>query len=412
MKNKKSYIFAAVLIGMTAIFWLVALITRGATLNLYFVPDSNNTYMDYFHMLSNIEGVDPYYQNANYPALPFVIWRVLYRMIPWSESNSDGFYLRTNMYADLGFILMLLLCIIIMWEAFQYYFQLTTKNFRLLFSFSILFSGVMLFTIERGNIILLSFLFSLIYIILFDSDNKLYRYIAYVCLALSAAIKLYPAVFGILVLYKKRYKEGIYLLILGVMFFILPFFVFDGIHSLEAMVKGFSVSSSEVLNWGYGYNFSFFNLIRIFFGIKGTYISSLPGKIMILPILLCCGIYLMNDTLWKKLFALTLLIIWIPTFSYTYTLLFLILPLIFFLKDQNKCGDIFYSICFALLLAPWCLPKMYSINYLCGEEFKFYLTYGMLICNALILLMGIVLFLTGVKSKINYKNSFGKIERK
>ena len=56
MKNKKSYIFAAVLIGMTAIFWLVALITRGATLNLYFVPDSNNTYMDYFHMLSNIEG--------------------------------------------------------------------------------------------------------------------------------------------------------------------------------------------------------------------------------------------------------------------------------------------------------------------------------------------------------------------
>ena len=120
----------------------------------------------------------------------------------------------------------------------------------------------------------------------------------------------------------------------------------------------------------------------------------------------------MNDTLWKKLFALTLLIIWIPTFSYTYTLLFLILPLIFFLKDQNKCGDIFYSICFALLLAPWCLPKMYSINYLCGEEFKFYLTYGMLICNALILLMGIVLFLTGVKSKINYKNSFGKIERK
>ena len=139
MKNKKSYIFAAVLIGMTAIFWLVALITRGATLNLYFVPDSNNTYMDYFHMLSNIEGGDPYYQNANYPALPFVIWRVLYRMIPWSESNSDGFYLRTNMYADLGFILMLLLCIIIIWEAFQYYFQLTTKNFRLLFSFSILF---------------------------------------------------------------------------------------------------------------------------------------------------------------------------------------------------------------------------------------------------------------------------------
>lgn len=120
----------------------------------------------------------------------------------------------------------------------------------------------------------------------------------------------------------------------------------------------------------------------------------------------------MNDTLWKKIFALTLLIIWIPNFSYTYTLLFLILPLIFFLKEKDSQGDLVYSVCFALLLAPWCLPKMQEINYLCGGEFRFYLTYGMFFCNLLILLMGIILLLTGVKSKINHKNSLVKIERK
>lgn len=414
MKNKiqKNNIFIVSLLSMNFIFWTIAIITRGKTIPLYFLSDPNDTYMDYFHMLSNIDGLDPYYQNANYPALPFLLWRLLYRMIPWNESNSDGFYLRTNMYAELGFILMLLFCIIIMWEAFQYYFHSATKWGSVLLSFSLLFSGVMLFTIERGNIILLSFIFSLLYIMLFDSDKKQYRYIAYVCLALSSAIKLYPACLGLLVFHKKRYKEGAHLLILGVIFFILPFFAFDGIYSLEAMVKGFSVSLTEVLDFGYGYNFSFFNLVRIIYGIRGTYITSVPVWIMIIPVLLCCGIYLMNDTLWKKMFALTLLIIWIPSFSYTYTLLFLILPLIFFLKGKNSQGDLFYSVCFALLLAPWCLPKMHDINYLCGAEFKFYLTYGMFFCNLLILLMGVVLFLTGVKATINHKNSLEKIERK
>lgn len=403
MKNKKSYIFAAVLIGMTAIFWLVALITRGATTNLYFSPDANDTYMDYFHMLSNIEGLDPYYQNANYPALPFLIWRILYRIVPWSDSNSDGFYLRTNMYAELGFILLMLLCIIVIWEAFQYYFQIRTKTERVLFGTSILFSGVMLFTIERGNIILLSFLFATIFIMLFDSEKKKYRYIAYVCLALSAAIKIYPAVLGVLVLHKKRYKECVGLILLGIIFFILPFFAFNGVDSFLTMLKGIMISSSENLSIGFGYNFSFSNFIRILFAFTGKYIDALPSWIIAIPTILCLITYITNKALWKKVFALVMFIIWIPSFSYTYTLLFLILPLLLFLNEKSEKTDIFFAICFALTLSPWCLPKLSRINFLNGDEFKFYLTGGMLAVNLLLLCMLLILFFSGIVALMNGK---------
>ncbi len=389
-------LFSGILLTMTAVFWFVALITRGESVSFYFVPDPTDTYMDYFNMLSNIEGLDPYYQNANYPALPFVIWRIFYRMIPWNESNADGFFLRNNIYAQLGFILLMLICMITLWELLSNYFEYLGKQLRLFLCMSIFFSGTILFTIERGNIILLAFIFSLVYIMLFDSEKKVNRYIAYICLALAAAIKIYPAILGVLVICRKRYKECFHLIIMGILCFILPFFAFDGINSLKIMINGIFISSSESLTLGFGYNFSFSNFIRMLYGFSGVYKETLPVWFTIIPILLCISVYILNDKLWRKVYALTLLTIWLPGFSYTYTLLFLILPLILFLKEDYEKLDWIYVIGFALILSPWCLPKMSSVNFLCGEEFKFYLTGGTLIVNLLIFGLTILLVVSGI----------------
>lgn len=404
-KKRKYVLFLGISLGMTIIFWTVALLTRGKSIAYYFSSDSCDTYMDYFHMLSNIDGLDPYYQNANYPALPFVIWRVLYRMIPWNQSNSDGFFLRTNMYAELGFILLMLLCIIIIWEMLQYYLRSDSKDIQFVFPFSILFSGAMLFTIERGNIILLSFLFSLLFIALYDSDKKEYRYVAYICLALSAAIKIYPAVLGVLVLNKKRYKECLVLIFLGIVFFVLPFFAFGGMDSFLTMLKGIMLSSSENLSIGFGYNFSFSNFVRIIAAICGKYIEKLPTWLtIIVPTILCLGTYIANTAIWKKVYALVMFIVWIPSFSYTYTLLFFVLPLILFLKDEKELLDPFYAISFALILAPWCLPKVPKVNFINGAEFKFYLTGGMLIVNIVLLCMLLILLVSGIIKHIERKD--------
>ena len=398
--SKKYMLFSGILFSMTAVFWLVALITRGESISLYFVPDSTNTYMDYFNMLSNIEGLDPYYQNANYPALPFVIWRIFYRMIPWNEANVDGFFLRNSMYAQLGFILLMLICTITLWELLRNCFGHIQKRTCLLLCISIVFSGTMLFTIERGNIILLAFIFSLVYIMMFDSEKKINRYIAYICLVISAAIKIYPALLGVLVIYRKRYKECFHLIIMGILCFLLPFFAFDGINSLKTMIKGIFISSSESLALGFGYNFSFSNFVRILYGFAGVYRENLPIWLTVIPILLCASVYILNVKLWKKVYALTLLTIWLPSFSYTYTLLFLVLPLILFLKEDYEKSDWIYVVGFALILSPWCLPKVFSVNFLCGEEFKFYLTGGTLIVNLLIFSLTILLAVSGITEKI------------
>lgn len=402
-KNKYK-IFVCLSFAISIMFWVAAMITRGETLSIYFSCDPTNSYMDYFNMLSNIEGLNPYYANANYPALAFVIWRFLYRMVPWTESNSDGFFLRDAMAAEVGFILFLIFCIVMIWELVKYCSR-DMKIYNILFPISLIISGPLLFTIERGNIIILSFIFSFIFVLLYDSEKKWVRYFGYFSLALAAGIKIYPALFGLLVVSKKRYKESLHLIIIGIIVFVLPFFAFDGVDSFLTMIKGIFISSSDSLALGFGYNFSFSNLVRMLFGLSGKYVEAIPMFLYVIPIVLCTLIYILNKEIWKKLFALTMFMIWIPSFSYTYVLIFMIIPLVLFIKEEKSSLDYVYSVFFAIIMGTWCLPKINNVNYLNGEEFKFYLTYGTLIVNLILVLFSIFLLIEGVRNIVLKKRN-------
>ena len=406
-QKKKYQIFVWITISINIVFWGVAMITRGNTLDLYFSCDPTNSYMDYFNMLSNIEGLDPYYANANYPALAFVVWRILYRMVPWNALNIDGFFLRDAMAAQLGFILLNITCILLLWEIIKFYSK-DTGIYTLLLPVSIIFSGPVLFTIERGNIIILAFLFSFLFIVFYDSEKKQIRYFAYFCLAIAAGIKMYPALLGMLVLSKKRYKESVFLVILGIVTFVVPFFAFDGIDSFLTMLNGISISSSDGLALGFGFNFSFGNLIRTLYGLTGEYIEEVSSIIYLIPFLVCILIYLLNTDIWKKVFALIIFMIWIPSFSYTYVLIFMIIPLVFFLKTEKKRNDYLYAVFFAVIMGTWCLPKLNQVNFLKGEEFKFYLTYGTILVNIVIALFSLLLIMDGVYNIFQRKKGENK----
>lgn len=394
-KLSKIRIFSIATIITTIFYWLCAFVTRGDTIALYLSSDPNDTFMDYFNMLANIPEETPYLHNANYPALSFVIWKFFYHIIPYSPDGNDGFFLRNSMYGLLGFIFCLMMSIIVLWEIFKY-IQKDNKADSYLFSVALLFSGPFFFTYERGNIILLSFIFALLFSLLYKSEKKTYRYIAYTCLAISAAIKIYPAILGIIMLTKKHWKEVGILICLGIVFFILPFFCFDGLDSLKTMINGIMLSSAGGAKLGFGYNFSFQNCLRIGYGFAGILKENISTISLSIPVVISLLIYILNEDEWKKMFALVLLILWIPSFSYTYTLIFFTIPLISFLKQRYKKGDIFYLIGFVLIFSFYALPKIDSLNYLLGVEFKFYMTGGMLLINFTIIIMSITLIFTGI----------------
>lgn len=349
----------------TVFYWLICIITRSSNINAYFVFDHYDTGMDYFNMLANLSHDDPWGGNANYPAMCFLVLNSLFRMLPTAvyANGIDGFVLRENMIAQLGYILLVLVNLIVLWEVLQH-FTKGPKAEKILFAASLLFSGPMSFLLERGNLLLLSLVSLLVYFLLYDSPQKGLRYIGYVCLAFSASLKIYPAIFGLLVPMKKRWKETGHLVVIGMVMFLIPFFFFGGFKSLLAMFRGFIAARDVTLDNGLGYNFSFRAFLSLCAAVFGIQKEIWPTWVLVFPVAISLWIIFIGDQEWKKLFGMTLLCVWLPDFSYTYCLTFFIVPLVYFMNcEQVRCKfNTLYTVLFVLLIVPYFVPMLPSID--------------------------------------------------
>lgn len=386
-------------------YWLITLLSRSSNIDAYFVTDHGNTSMDYFNMLANLDGDDPWFANANYPAICFLFWRVMLHFVPAAELG-DGFYLRMNMVAQLGYILFILLCIVMIWETVRYMAKGTNSE-KILFCCAILFSGPMFFLLERGNILIAAIAFSLLFLALYDSDKLSSRIVAYVCLAIAAAIKLYPAILGLMVVSKKRYKEAGLLILLGAAAFLTPFFVFDGIDSIRKMVVGMSCATEVQLGQGFGANYCLNNLVQIMGAFMGRNITSVSNWISVAGAIFCLFLFAISTREWQKLYALVLLCIWFPSFSYTYTLVLLFLPIISFLfRDDGQQGRfrLGYTVAFALTIIPYALPMVDRVNDVLGLDYvKYPVSWGMVIINLTLVLLAAMVCVDALKERITRK---------
>lgn len=163
------------------------------------------------------------------------------------------------------------------------------------------------------------------------------------------------------------------------------------------------VTSSESVSLGSNFNFSIANLNII---INKALHIQIPNFICICgALVLCILLYIFGDKLWKKILAITLLCIWLPAFSYTYTLIFLIIPFIFFVKDHREEKAFYlYALSYFAILIPMALPTVQGFD---ESSAKFPLGYPTLIINAVIVLLCVVSLIEGiiVKNKeYNHEN--------
>ena len=85
-----------------------------------------------------------------------------------------------------------------------------------------------LYLFERGNILLLTFVLVLIFLVFGDSPSRTRRELALLALAAAAALKLYPAIFALFLLRDKRYRELGRVILYFLLLSVLPTFFFGG----------------------------------------------------------------------------------------------------------------------------------------------------------------------------------------
>ncbi len=383
------------------IFLLSAIVTHGSSLKSYLVPDVHDTFMDYFNMLSNMYYGDPYYNHSNYPALCFIFWGIMFEALPTPivPEYADGFYLRQNMAAMVGFIIVCILCVVTIYELIREKTDSEHLPHRRLLAIVLVFCGPMIFCIERGNILLIAFALTLFFCCFYNSNDTKLRYASYVALSIAAGLKIYPALFGLLAIRGHNFKELCGFVVVGVLFFTIPFFAYGGFNSISDFLSGYIESSDLGRGQGLGYNHSMDSLVNSFLAIIGKY-NQYPSVIAsAIGLLVGVVAYITSEELWKRVFSLAIICVWVPSFSYTYSLILFIIPLLFYLCDRQINQKYTYTVLFSIILSPLVTPNADFINNVIPYNLP--LSVGTLLVNCVLFVMVFTIIKDNVVQRIH-----------
>lgn len=167
---------------------------------------------DFMNVVGYSAKLDPYhnwyYTAPNEKAYPPLVYLVFYLFS--GLVDIDQYYEANNfviMYKDPLMIYMYMLIhigiFVLIFESIRRVF--TTKRFYAVgIAYLVLFSHPMLYSLERGNTVIVTMLCASVFLFNYDSKSKVWREISILFLALAAAFKMTPAVLGLLLLTDRK----------------------------------------------------------------------------------------------------------------------------------------------------------------------------------------------------------------
>ena len=339
----------------------------------WFFRDTRDTGMDFFHSIEYLRGRIPYAKFGTlYPPLANLFFYVIYRLIPldvvekWADTfeasisaRGTDIDLRTYQAPMVMFILFVILCSLLL----VMFCELLLKNrseAKWVGFFAVLSIGV-LYSFERGNIVLVSVILLLYFVLNYKSENKWIRETALIALAISAGLKLYPAFFGVLLIRDKQWKASIRAIIYGVLTVIIPCFAFhEGIDVIKIWLRvTFSFADSGSSKWlGLGFtNFLYMinHILDVLFGVTVP-----DGCFRVISYLVVTGLLLhsfFEKKEWKAVLEIVFALILFQNQG-VYVFSMFLIPLFLFLRDEDnlKKSNVVWFSAMVLLTIPFPYP--------------------------------------------------------
>ena len=328
------------------------LATRGELISHYFFYDTLDTGMDFFNSMEYVRGRVPYtVYGTLYPPLANLIFFALYLFVPveyaerwpvnFSESvaiRGTSMDLRVHQASLLIFVVFFILSAIMLFALIDYALGKRGTGKAKLTALCMIVSYGCLMAVERGNISILAAGLGLVFVLFYDSDNKIFREIALLSLAFSAGIKLYPAVWGVMLLAEKDWKAAVRAVIYGVAALVLPMLAFEGFSAFSIFIgKTSSFGSSKALSWkGTGIAEIFNNISRAIAGVVGREAvgGTFTAAVLAGCLLLVASCFFLPKR-WQRCFAATLCMVMFRSQG-SYCLIMFVVPLTLFFREESQ----------------------------------------------------------------------------
>lgn len=361
-----AYLYYGIFFLCSVLYIILAMVSEGDTVrySLFYAPTftyqkSSDLFMDFFNSVRDASHGGGYEKSVIYPPLANLIYVAIGQMFK-SEFVAMDFANRFQLrdydpIALMVYFLCIMLCVFSVYLILdRYLLRSKFKAAPAALALSSALSFPMLYAIQRGNIIILAIPLTMFFVFFRNHERKLVRELSYIALALAAGIKIYPAVFGILLITDKKYKEALRLVCYGIVAFVVPVFAFGGPELLLRLfenIAGFNAShdtATVTLRSGY----SFQELIAV---LAPSGFWNVGGKVLfwILEIVALVLVFVLPKD-WQKITALCYLVFNIRSLSSMYALAFFLVPFAMFLTDKRKFrwNDYLYLISLALMFIP------------------------------------------------------------
>ena len=376
------FLFSIFIIGFLAYY-------HGDQWNIFFLK-GQATFSDFFNIACFTSDNNPYFNDicsdSDKAYLPFS-----YLLVKLFTVGVD--YRGMTPYGCLqntGAMIQAILFVVVSLSAYIYSLKKLGTNNSMLVLAAI--SAPVIFQYERGNLIMISAA-CLICFLAFYNEIGYKKYIGLTLFCVSMVLKVYPAIFGLLLLRDKRYKDLLYCVAVTSLLIILPFFYFDhGLDNFPVMLRNVSLNTEFFTTYTrtarYGIH-AFLTLVFAKFHMLDTEMFSTSLIVsQIITLILCLlsvGMFFVEKIKWKQIAFLIFPLLMFPVASHFYCGLYLFPVLLLFLNENSdRKIDYLYVLLFVISFCPLQIViKLMSIS-------------GHISCLAALAIWLILIFDTGV----------------
>ena len=347
-KNWDLLLFSLLTLGLFLLWYCLFIQDLNGNQSNVFFSQATDWFMDYFHTVYYTVDRTPYtwgYLPArNYLPIAYLL---LYPASFLSEYDVEDIYTSFDAkYAPFPSIAFLF--ILFIWIALLFYMLYRASRrsevCRLLLMLSMFCSGVMLLNLDRSNQIILAAALSFLFLLKYDAPSAFQRHIALFALALAATLKIVPAILGIVLVYKKQFKEIVFLALYTLVLAILPFFWLEGglVSNVNALMENLSLHAEAYRNGNLGLTApTIFSALQL----SGNWLNYLLIALAVL------GAWKLPEA-WQQQMLLLLAAVLSTGQQGDYTLILLMLPMVTFFNSAPSLKRIGWIFIFVLLLCP------------------------------------------------------------
>ncbi len=322
-----------------------------------FFQDVGDACMDFFNVNGFVQDMDPYTgAGSSYPPM-VLLFAKLFQLVQGSGDSMKA--VRLTPRGIISVCLFMLLFFVLAWLLLRAYMKRYSVHTGLAICtyIALLLSSPMLFCIDRGNYLLYCFLFVGFFLLEYRAEKMWLRELSYVSLALAVSFKLYPAVFGFLLLNRKDWLNLVKTAMYSVILLLVPFVFFRGgfMHNLQAFAGNLIMfqaqneySYADGMYWltGYFNNVSLAAFVKMWYLIfSGGVLDQIPGYVdtaaavaAILLAVICIAAVYFTQQEWVRMYLLTSVMTFVIKTSYEYSLIFYIFPLLMYIMQHGE-GD-------------------------------------------------------------------------